>query len=166
MKKLLNQRGDASIVVVAIVALVAIGIIGYLAYQNGVTNGKTSVSVLSPSPTTSPVASAAATHTGADALAKMKEFYSAYLKTSETTVAKPYIASEYYAQLFDNQGSDPVLCTQGGSEEPLRYALVSSNATSAHIQIKQLYTGNSQDNVIDVDVRLSDLLVTRITCRT
>jgi hypothetical protein len=162
MSRSRNERGDIGTVVAILVGIVAILVVGGLAWQAKQTNtGKTTATA---TPTVAPTGTPVADHTATQALAKVQEFYAAYLKNPVETVAKPYVADDYLAQLYSQKSYDPVLCTQGGSDQPLRYANSSSDAMTAKVQIKQLYKGSNQDNVIDVDVRLSDLKVTKISC--
>lgn len=166
-----QERGFGLIIIIVLVAIaIGAGVLAYttrarLSVRPTPTSTATPIAsavnaALTPTPTATPSMS----YTAAQALTKVQEFYTAYSKNSSEAVAKPYLADDYIGTLFSQKAFDPVLCTQGGSDQPLRYAISSSDATTANIQIRQLYTGNNQDNIIDVSIRLRDLRVNQITC--
>jgi hypothetical protein len=101
MSRSRNERGDIGTVVAILVGIVAILVVGGLAWQAKQTNtGKTTATA---TPTVAPTGTPVADHTATQALAKVQEFYAAYLKNPVETVAKPYVADDYLAQLYSQR---------------------------------------------------------------
>ena len=154
-KPTLNERGDVMMAVVSLVAILAIAAAVYFAYQAG---------RKAPAPTVTPTPAAAASD---KALTNVKALYAAYSPKNDLVAIKTYVTPELYTKLGQPAPLDPVLCNQGGSSEPLRFA---AGASSSEVIVKQLFKGNEttttddQDNVIKLMVRPSDGLVTEITC--
>lgn len=160
-----NQKGFGALETVIILAL--LGVIAFLGYRLTVAKRQASVNQ-------EKAASNAELDRSPKAISsKVSAFYQLYtgnkplgagIRSIQQLEQDGFLTSEAAKNLSEAKGADPVLCTQGGSEQPLRFDDAVLNKDTASVKVRQYYDGQKSDNVIDVTLRLSDLKITDIKC--
>lgn len=143
MKHLRNQSGMIDIILIVVVLVAAIGVGGYVYNQqqqtkkaeNAASNGVIVAKRNDNSLITSRVQSFYDSYAGKDLGGKDPKL------TLEQLRIKGYITAAAITKLNAVVGGDAVLCTQGGSGEPIKIGTPTITGSTARVTVSQNYTG-------------------------
>lgn len=169
MRKTLNQSGMVDMVLILVVFLAALALGGYVYYQQ---------KQAQKADTAASSGVIVATHNdNALITSRVQSFYDSYAGkdlggkdpklTLDQLQAKGLITAAEVSKLGSITAADPVLCTQGGSDQPIKVGAPTVSGTTAKVAVTQNYTGTGTPVPLTIQVQLTktkDWEISGITC--